>query len=471
MTAAFRFTDVGEGLDEGEIVAWFVNVGDTVIPYQPLLSVETDKSVVDLPSPFAGRVVALHGVPGDIVKVGSLLVEIAETPSDHVPTTAFAAPPNSSADADSSAPSAPTTASVSSPLDHTARSGPPVVSATTRVKASPATRKLAVELDVDLASIVSTAADQRITVDDVRAAAAASDTSAQPFAQTDREVGATPPLTARAIGESAGLRERATEVARTEGRSGIAHTAGRTDPIRSAVGPEGGFGTKPLRGLRRRIAEVMSQSWSTIPHVQAMDEIDATELLKARNRLRQQLTNEGPRLTVLSFAVKAAAIALRRYPMMNSSIDSAAGTFTLHAEVHIGLAVATSDGLVVPVLADADRRSLGSIAQEIERLSASARARTLTRGESHGGTFTITNYGSFGGTWGSPIIRPPEAGILGLGGIKPRPFVVDGKVKARETLPLVACADHRLVDGDVLGGFLMLVGGLLADPVRMLLED
>lgn len=429
MTASFRFTDVGEGLDEGEIVAWLVNVGDTVTAYQPLVSVETDKSVVDLPSPFAGRVVALHGEPGDVVKVGSLLVEIAEMAPD--PTAE-----------------------------------PPV---TMRAKASPATRKLAVELDIDLTHVSPTGEGHRITMDDVRAAAANNgrDALTQPAAQNRAGSLVEPALGVNSIG----LHECGGEVAPAAVEPGLRAGTPRPGRVRPETGSATDFGTKPLRGLRKRISEVMTQSWSTIPHVQAMDEIDATRLLAGRDRLRQQLSTDGPRLTVLSFAVKAAAVALRRYPMMNASIDPSAGTFTLHAPVNIGLAVATDDGLVVPVLADADRRSLHSIASEIDRLSAAARSRTLTPAESHGGTFTITNYGSFGGTWGSPIIRPPEAGILGLGGIKARPFVVDGAVMARQTLPLVACADHRLVDGDVLGGFLMLVGELLSDPVRMLLED
>lgn len=414
MTFGFRFTDVGEGLEEGEIVAWLVAVGDVVESYQPLVSVETDKSVVDLPSPTAGRVVALHGSPGDIVKVGELLVEIE--PAE--PATA----------------AAPTAA-------------PPVTTVpSTRVKASPATRKLAVELDVDLATVSATGPDGRVTVDDVRRTAAGAQPAPgfpptrppQPdFAAADRK-----------------LSVETTQVARV-----------------IAAAPPVTYGSQPLRGLRKRTAEVMTQSWTSIPHISAMDEFDATELLAARDRLRHIIGAQGPRITALSFAMKACGMALRRFPTMHSSIDMSAATFTLHDQLNIGLAVATDAGLVVPVLTDVGSQSLRSIATEIERLSAAARNRTLTPGELAGGTFTVTNYGSFGGTWGSPIIRPPEAGILGLGAIKLRPFILNGAVVARSTLPLVVAADHRLVDGDVLGNFLMFVGGLLSDPVRMLLED
>jgi pyruvate dehydrogenase E2 component (dihydrolipoamide acetyltransferase) len=245
----------------------------------------------------------------------------------------------------------------------------------------------------------------------------------------------------------------------------------RLEDETAEVGRRTVYGAQPLRGLRKRTAEVMAQSWSNVPHISCMEETDATELLAARDRLRRAMDGNGPKLTALAFAVKAAAVALHRFPTMNASIDMAAGTMTLHKQVNIGLAIATDDGLVVPVLTDADQRSLRSIATEIERLTAAARQRSLKPAELRDGTFTITNYGSFGGTWGSPIIRPPEAGILGLGAIKPRPFVVDGQVMARSTLPLVIAADHRLVDGDVLGSFLMFVAGLLSDPVRMLLED
>ena len=422
MTYGFRFTDVGEGLEEGEIVAWLVAVGDTVESYQPLVSVETDKSVVDLPSPVAGRIVALHGAPGDLVKVGSLLVEIESASAD------VGASPNTES-----------LAAVST-LAGELPPPPPAPLATGRVKASPATRKLAVELDVDLASVTPTGPDGRVTVDDVRSASAS---TLQPG----------PP----SLPASPSSTQNAVHSRRAEGKP-------------AEVGGSPIYGTQPLRGLRKRTAEVMAQSWSNVPHISSMEETDATELLAARDRLRTAMT-DGPKLTALAFAVKAAALALHRFPSMNASIDMTAATLTLHQQVNIGLAVATDDGLVVPVLANADHRSLRSIAAEIERLTTAARQRALKPTELRDGTFTITNYGSFGGTWGSPIIRPPEAGILGLGAIKRRPFVVDGQVVARATLPLVVSADHRLVDGDVLGSFLMFVAGLLSDPVRMLLED
>ena len=421
MSYGFRFTDVGEGLEEGEIVAWLVAVGDEVASYQPLVSVETDKSVVDLPSPVAGRITALHGSPGDIVKVGSLLVEIESAVADvAAPSTNLAA-----------------VSALAGELPAPVPSSTVLAAPGGRVKASPATRKLAVELDVDLTSVTPTGPEGRITVDDVRAAA-------QGSAQPSPVRGTAPSPLVAAPGESS---DRALRVVRP--------TA---------------FGTQPLRGLRKRTAEVMAQSWSEVPHISSMDEVDATNLLAARDRLRAAMAG-GPKLTALAFAVKAAALGLHRFPTMNASIDMTAGTMTLHQRVNIGLAVATDDGLVVPVLADADQRSLRSIATEIERLTTATRQRSLKPTELRDGTFTITNYGSFGGTWGSPIIRPPEAGILGLGAIKPRPFVVDGQVMARSTLPLVVSADHRLVDGDVLGSFLMFVGGLMSDPVRMLLED
>jgi pyruvate dehydrogenase E2 component (dihydrolipoamide acetyltransferase) len=462
VTYGFRFTDVGEGLEEGEIVAWLVAVGDTVESYQPLVSVETDKSVVDLPSPVAGRVLALHGAPGDIVKVGSLLVEIESATADV----------GAARQADSLA----AVSALAGELP------PPAPISIGRVKASPATRKLAVELDVDIASVTPTGPEGRVTVDDVRSASTATHQPDRPSPPTSRNSTQSGTSSPRLGGEQANVGGERSALASTlqpdpsrpPTSPNSTQNAGSTKRLEgeaAEVGGSTGYGTQPLRGLRKRTAEVMAQSWSNVPHISCMDETDATELLAARDRLRRAMDGNGPKLTALAFAVKAAALALHRFPTMNASIDMAAGTMTLHKRVNIGLAVATDDGLVVPVLTDADQRSLRSIAAEIERLTTAARQRSLRPTELRDGTFTITNYGSFGGTWGSPIIRPPEAGILGLGAIKPRPFVVDGQVMARSTLPLVVSADHRLVDGDVLGSFLMFVAGLLSDPVRMLLED
>lgn len=402
--AELRFTDVGEGLEEGELVAWLVAEGDVVQRFQPLVSVETDKSVVELPSPASGRVVRLHGVPGDVVRVGTLLVEIDDGGT-----------------ASATAPEMPAAAAVSRPE-------PAVPGGRVRVRAAPAVRRLAVDLGVDLATVTPTGPDGRVAADDVHRAAEA--VAGGPPAASSRP---TPP------------------------RPALPVAAGGLAP-----------GAHPLRGVRKRTAEVMAQSWATVPHITVMDEIDATALLAARDALRDELGPDAPRLTVLAFAALAVATALPRFPTLHASIDPAAGTFTVHPTVVLGIAVATGDGLLVPVLRDPLALGLRGVAAELERLAAAARARTLTPEEQRGATFTITNYGAFGGGFATPLVRPPEVGILGMGQVRERPFAVRGRVEARPTLPLVLSADHRMVDGDGGGGFLATVCRLLSEPARLL---
>ena len=233
-------------------------------------------------------------------------------------------------------------------------------------------------------------------------------------------------------------------------------------------------GVHPLRGIRRATARAMDRSWSTIPHISASREIDATPLLEARERLRQRQgeldpDQTGPAITPLALVVLAVARALRRYPMMNAAIDLEAETITVPDRVDIGIAVATEHGLLVPVIHQADLLTLTGAAAEIQRLSTAARDRSIGPEELAGGTHTITNYGSAGGHLAAPIIRPGEAAITGLGGIEERPMVVDGEVVARPTLPVVVCSDHRLIDGDVMSAFHTDVCRTLSNPIGLLL--
>ena len=229
-------------------------------------------------------------------------------------------------------------------------------------------------------------------------------------------------------------------------------------------------GRHPLRGIRRVTAEAMTRSWSEIPHLTTFDEVDATGLLAARRRL----ADAGIDTTVGALLVAAVARGLRRYPLLNASLESSTegggGTIVVHQDCNIGLAVATAEGLVVPVIRQADRRSLAGLGGEVRRLTAAARNRTLDIGDLRGGTFTISNYGALGGRYATPLIRPGEVGIMGFGAIRPRPIVVDGKVRGRPTLPWSLSADHRLIDGDLATAFAEYVAGLLADPVALLAE-
>ena len=455
----FVLPDVGEGLEEGEIVSWLVAPGDTVARDQPLVEVQTDKALVELPSPVAGQVVSLSFTPGDIVKVGQVLVVLEDgqggaspppaTPATAAVTAAPSTPPPAKAATIGAVP--PSSAAV------------PTGGRAGRAKAAPAVRKLALDRGVDLACVVGTGPGGRILAADVEAAARGPATGVRQPPEL-RNAGSAAPATG------------APEFQPTELRSAGSGTAARR-------GEAGGLGwmepgRHPLRGIRRVTAEAMARSWSEIPHLTTLDEIDATGLLAARRRL----AGAGIDVTIGALLVAAVARGLRRYPVFNASLEvpaaggtapgasAAGGTIVVHPDCNIGLAVATAEGLVVPVIRQADRRSLSDLGAEVRRLTAAARNRRVEMADLRGGTFTISNWGAIGGRYATPLIRPPEVGIMGFGAIRPRPFVVDGEVKARPTLPWSLSADHRLIDGDVSTAFAEYVTGLLADPVALLAE-
>jgi pyruvate/2-oxoglutarate dehydrogenase complex dihydrolipoamide acyltransferase (E2) component len=473
----FVLPDVGEGLEEGEIVSWLVAPGDTVDRDQPLVEVQTDKALVELPSPVSGQIVSLAFSPGDIVKVGQVLVVLEDgrggdtAPSSPPPATTSAAASPASAASPAAADLAPQ--ATPPPVEAASIGAAPPSSAAVpagglsagRPKAAPAVRKLAVDRGVDLASVTGTGPGGRILAADVEAAAGST-------SSTGVHV----------------IPSRAMTAVRNAGSAG---GIGWMEP-----------GRHPLRGIRRVTAETMARSWSEIPHLTTLDEIDATGLLSARKRL----ADAGIDATIGALLVAAVARGLRRYPVFNASLElsstdgagaaapeaptsgsvvgraSAAsaevaaggsaggGSIVVHPDCNIGLAVATADGLVVPVIRQADRRSLADLAAEVRRLTAAARNRRVEMAELRGGTFTISNWGAIGGRYATPLIRPPEVGIMGFGAIQPRPFVVDGEVRARPTLPWSLSADHRLIDGDVSTAFSEYVTGLLADPVALLAE-
>jgi pyruvate/2-oxoglutarate dehydrogenase complex dihydrolipoamide acyltransferase (E2) component len=452
----FVLPDVGEGLEEGEIVSWLVAPGDTVTRDQPLVEVQTDKALVELPSPVAGKVVSVAFAPGDIVKVGQVLVVLEDGQGGHTtPDSPLAT--DSAASAGVASPSTAGATGAPTPAAAGAAGGPPVG----RPKAAPAVRKLALERGVDLTTVTGSGPGGRILAADVEAA------------------GRPSPATGVAVIPSRGMsavRNAGSATAPVGPATGVLDRG--MSPVRnagSAAGGPGGIGwmeagRHPLRGIRRVTAEAMARSWSEIPHLTTLDEIDATGLLAARRRL----ADAGIDATIGALLVAGVARGLRRYPVFNASLELAAGegsgSIVIHPDCNIGLAVATSDGLVVPVIREADRRTLSDLAAEVRRLTAAARNRRVEVAELRGGTFTISNWGAIGGRYATPLIRPPEVGIMGFGAIEPRPFVVDGEVKARPTLPWSLSADHRLIDGDVSTAFSQYVTGLLADPIALLAE-
>lgn len=297
-----------------------------------------------------------------------------------------------------------------------------------RPKAAPVVRRRALDMGLDLATVTGSGPGGRITQADL-----------------DRATSASPSVPIRA-----------------DDWAPPATTMPQPTPERIGwMAP----GAHPLRGIRRVTAEAMVRSWQ-IPHIHTSDEADATELLAARTRIQERHPEAAEFVTPLSFFVMAVANGLRRFPVLNASIDES--SITIHDEVNIGIAVASNEGLSVPVIQGADERSLFDLAAEIRRLSTRVRDRSVTVEDLRGGTATISNYGSMGGRFAAPIIRAPEVVIVGFGSIRPRPFVVDGHVVARPTLPVSIAGDHRLVDGDVMTAFGEYVITQLSDPVTLL---
>jgi pyruvate/2-oxoglutarate dehydrogenase complex dihydrolipoamide acyltransferase (E2) component len=417
MAYEFRLPDIGEGLSEAEVVRWLVAVGDRVSEDQPLVEIQTDKALVEMPAPATGVVARLGAGEGAIVKVGEVLLVIddgkAPAVAEPAETAAAVIPPTAAAPAPGAAPPR--------------RDGRPL--------ATPATRRLARELGVDLAGLAGSGPGGRITDDDVRAAAAPAPQPAETAAQAPEGSG--------------------------EPQGGA--------PVGRA--PVEGDQRLPLRRLRRRTAETTAAAWREIPHITGFHEVDAGELLALHQRLRPRAEAAGTPLTLTAFLVKAAALALVEHPMVNSSMDAAAGEIVLRRHRNVGVAVATTDGLVVPVVRDADTRPLLGIARELERLAVAARGGRVDLADLQGGTFTVTNHGPLGGWFGTPIIKPPEAGILGFGRAQERAVVVDGQLAVGQVLPMSFAADHRIIDGDLSIAFCLTVKGLLQDPLQLLLGE
>jgi pyruvate dehydrogenase E2 component (dihydrolipoamide acetyltransferase) len=416
----FRLVDIGEGLTQAEIVRWLVAVGDRVSEDEPVVEIETDKAVVEMPAPATGTVVALGGDIGDIVAVGEILVVIDDG-SDGAGRRAGAdaVEPETAA----RAPSVPQPAAPSpSPAG-----GPPPA----RPLATPATRALARRLGVDLGTMRGSGPGGRIMDDDVTAAANA------PAGHASHEPA-----------------ERGSTAVAGSSQSSAAPAAGTRIP---------------LRGIRKRTAETMTAAWQAVPHVDSFHEIDVTDLFSLREQFNAA-TSGGPSVTMTACFVKATALALVDHPTLNASIDMAAGEIVLHGERHIGVAVDTPDGLVLPVVRHADQRTLPDIADELARLGQAASSRRLTPAQMSGATFTVSNHGIFGGWFGTSLVHGDEVGIAGFGPARRRPeFDAEGRVVPRRILVVNLAADHRVVDGRDIIGFGMAIRRRLEAPLALFL--
>jgi pyruvate dehydrogenase E2 component (dihydrolipoamide acetyltransferase) len=458
MAFKFYMPDIGEGVVEGEIVAWKIKEGDRVQPDQPLVEVMTDKATVELPSPRGGTIRKIHFRDGQICPVGQILVEIEEDgPAKAAPeppavphgahgatgggngrgaTVAAAAafPPGPSAPAaQGTAGAAASPASPAPPAPGTAPAGAiPVVDATAarqRVLATPATRRLARQLGVEIGRVPPTGPHGRVTSADVRS-----------FPSNGGAPGHGPPELARP-----------------------AHA-----PIAIARGGE--EERIPLRGIRKRIAESMARSVHTAAHFTYVEEVDMTELVVVRERAKARAAERGIKLNYLPFLVKAVVSGLKKWPQLNASLDESTQEIVRKKYYHIGIAAQGPQGLTVTVVRDADRRSIFDVSREIDRLAEAVRINTATRDDLLGSTFTITSLGKLGGLHATPIINFPEVAILGVHKIEERAVVRAGQIVARHMMNLSISVDHRLADGWDGAMFVQEVKSLLEDPTTMFME-
>lgn len=444
----FCLPDLGEGLTEGTVVEWLVAVGERVVVDQPVAQVETAKAVVEVPCPFDGEVAVLHAAEGEEIAVGAPLLSVRDAVASDGDGSSVreASSRRGSSSRDGSASQDKASGNGHDPQAQDGddgglvddfdgvegasgnvlvgygtsgatkrrRRGRPGLAAmpsgprhgpsgdTGRPLAKPPVRKLAKDLGVDLWGVTPTGAGGVITRDDVRAAA-------QPAADAARTVAG------RMVAEAADERVA-------------------------------------LVGVRKRIAERMSVSRREIPEATTWVDCDATELLRMRGELNAR--QDAVRVSPLAIVLRACVAGLRRFPDLNSSLDTDAGEIVRHGAIHLGVAAQTDRGLLVPVIRDAHERTLLELAAELVRLAEGARAGTLSPDELTGSTFTVTNYGSFGVDGGNPVINHPEAAILGVGRIADRPWVVDGALVARKVCQLSIAFDHRICDGGEAAGFL-----------------
>ena len=415
MSVEFKLPDLGEGIHEGEIIDVLVSVGDPVEDGQPVLVVETDKATTEVPAPVTGTVEAINVRPGDQVKVGQVLMVFTEkgAPAAPKPPSLEAEKPPAPSIPVSSPEKAPDAAVAQAPSPATAPSSGPV-------PAAPSTRRLARELGVDIRLVTATGPGGRVTPEDVRA-----------FAQQDRRIeiplGLEPAVTAPTEEEVVVL----TPLAGVG--SPMAEPGSEVGPLMDFA-RWGSVERTPLRSVRRATARHMALAWSQIPHVVHQDAADITDLEALRQRQKDFIAAQGGVLSLTVFVLKAAVAALKEFPRFNASLDVTTEEIVLKRYYHIGVAVDTDRGLIVPIIRDVDQKNILDLAIDLKNVAERTREGKAGRDDLLGGSFTITNIGPLGGTAFSPIINFPQAAILGLAQARWQP-VVKGDADRREVVP------------------------------------
>jgi pyruvate dehydrogenase E2 component (dihydrolipoamide acetyltransferase) len=447
MRFEFKLPDLAEGMVEGEVVTWLIEEGQSVQAEQPVVEMMTDKATVVITSPRAGNVLELLYGAGDIAPVGTTLfvLDVASDGStaDQEQEAATAPDPNETKKAKK-----PNGANVDSKEKEAkvALQAPTPERTSTRVPrgagkalATPATRRLARELGVDIGLVSGTGSAGRVSKEDVVNFSKGPAATPAPSAA--------PPSTAA---------PKAPTLAR---------------PPASAQGaPEEREERIPIRGLRRAIYETMTRSKTTAAHFTYVDEVECTNLVQARQRLRPAAEAAGVRLNYLPFIAKAVLLSLRAFPKMNASVDDAAGEIVMKGHHHLGIAAATDAGLTVPVVRHASNLTLLRLASEIAALGEKARTNSLSPQDLGGSTFTLTSLGKLGGLLATPIINHPEVAILGVHLMEPRAVVRDGEIVARQMMNISLSFDHRVIDGHEGAAFAAQIKRYLEDPELMMLE-
>ncbi len=407
----FILPDLGEGVAEAELIRWQVEAGDRVEEHQTLAEMETDKALVEVPSPWAGVIGELHGGPGDIISVGSVLVTYEVDGASPVVVAGA-----ESEDAGTVVGSMDTDLSVS---EHFTRRREPqqVVAAGGKALATPAVRRVARELDIDINLVAGTGRGGRVTARDVHAFSGGSGARATPTVA---------PALQRPTIDAEGVTERI-----------------------------------PIRGVRRKIAQALERSLRTAVHFTVTDEADVTALDHKR---REYTTVLGRKISFMPIVLTAICKALRQHPLLNANVDDEKQEILVKGVINLGIAVDTDHGLMVPVIRNADRLSIAQLGDAVGDVAKRARDRTIPREELIGGTFTVSNVGSFGGMHATPIINYPEVAILAMGRAKERVLVREGMFYPGWIMPLSLSSDHRIVDGAESARFLNTIVRLLEQP-------
>lgn len=443
MKFEFRFPDIGEGIAEGTLIKWLVKEGDEIEEGQSVAEVETDKVTTEIPSAKKGRVLELEYEEGDTIEVGQVLIMLdTSNGSGEEETTEV---PEYDADdkkqeldekeevVEEETAGVVGEVIVSSdeiPASTEGQSSSSKSQTKKKVLATPVARKLAKDLGVDIGSVKGTGPNGRVMKEDIRKSKSEKPVSSISEKQTRKP---------ETLHIDSNLEEKVER--------------------------------RPLTRIRKTISEQMSKSRFTIPHTTAMEEIDVSNLYEFRNKYKDILREEDVNITYLPFIIKAITLALKELPEFNSSLDEEKEELVLKHFYHIGIATDTDRGLMVPVLKDADKKSVVQIAKEIEDLSTRAKENKMDISELKGSSFTITNYGSIGGLFGIPIINYPESAILGLGRIVKKPIVRDDEIVIGRVLPLSLSYDHRVIDGASGVRFISILAKLLSDPEVLLLKS